>query len=127
MEQNFIPARKLFEEIVSWLNSDLVCGLDHSQLENKLFITGVIEGACRHLIKDRMDITDARWSLKGAEAVLRLRCVCVSGDWTDYWQFHIKQEYQRNHRRWYQNGILLLKSVSQACCSINFTPKQMVI
>jgi hypothetical protein len=35
--------------------------------------TGVIEGACRHLIKDRMDITGARWSLAGAEAVLRLR------------------------------------------------------
>src|SRR5262249_2661501 len=35
--------------------------------------TGVIEGACRYLVKDRMDRTGARWSLKGAEAVLRLR------------------------------------------------------
>lgn len=35
--------------------------------------TGVIEGACRHLVKDRMDITGARWGLHGAEAVLRLR------------------------------------------------------
>ena len=35
--------------------------------------TGVIEGACRHLIKDRMDITGARWSLSGAEAILKLR------------------------------------------------------
>jgi hypothetical protein len=40
VEQNFTPARQLFEEIVSWLNSDLVCGLEHSQLENKLFING---------------------------------------------------------------------------------------
>jgi hypothetical protein len=39
--------------------------------------TGVIEGACRYLIKDRMDITGARWSLKGAEAVLRLRSLQV--------------------------------------------------
>ena len=31
--------------------------------------TGVIEGACRHLIKDRMDITGARWTMRGAEAV----------------------------------------------------------
>ncbi len=38
--------------------------------------TGVIEGACRYLIKDRMDITGARWSLQGAEAVLRLRSLC---------------------------------------------------
>jgi hypothetical protein len=37
--------------------------------------TGVIEGACRHLVKDRMDITGARWGLDGAEAVLRLRAL----------------------------------------------------
>ena len=35
--------------------------------------TGVIEGACRHLVKDRMDITGARWGLPGAEAILTLR------------------------------------------------------
>jgi len=35
--------------------------------------TGVIEGACRHLVKDRMDITGARWGLDGAEAILKLR------------------------------------------------------
>jgi hypothetical protein len=35
--------------------------------------TGIIEGACRHLVKDRMDLTGARWSLEGAEAVLHLR------------------------------------------------------
>ena len=37
--------------------------------------TGVIEGACRHLIGDRLDITGARWGLQGAEAVLTLRAV----------------------------------------------------
>jgi len=37
--------------------------------------TGVIEGACRYVVKDRMDRTGARWSLTGAEAVLRLRAV----------------------------------------------------
>jgi len=46
--------------------------------------TGVIEGACRHLIKDRMDITGARWSLSGAEAVLKLRSVRSSGDFDEY-------------------------------------------
>ena len=44
--------------------------------------TGVIEGACRHLVKDRMDITDARWGLPGAEAVLLLRAVISNGDST---------------------------------------------
>src|SRR5260370_37046565 len=42
--------------------------------------TGVIEGACRYLVKDRMDRGGARWTLAGAEAVLRLRALRASGD-----------------------------------------------
>ena len=59
--------------------------------------TGVIEGACRHLINDRLDITGARWSLKGAEAVLKLRSLKSSGDFDDYWSFHKEQEKLRNY------------------------------
>lgn len=59
--------------------------------------TGVIEGACRHLIKDRMDLTGARWRLKSAEAVLRIRSLRSSRDFEEYWAFHRAQEYQRNH------------------------------
>jgi hypothetical protein len=59
--------------------------------------TGVIEGACRYLVKDRMDRTGARWSLTGAEAVLRLRAVRASGDFDAYWQFHLAREKERNH------------------------------
>ena len=59
--------------------------------------TGVIEGACRHLIKDRMDITGARWSLSGAEAIMKLRSLKSSGDFENYWQFHENQEYLRNY------------------------------
>jgi hypothetical protein len=66
--------------------------------------TGVIEGACRHLIKDRMDITGARWSLAGAEAVLRLRALRSSGDFDAYWRFHEQQEYLRNHAARYAEG-----------------------
>lgn len=68
--------------------------------------TGVIEGACRHLIKDRMDITGARWSLKGAEAVLRIRSLRSSGDWEEYWLFHERQELKRNHIDRYAEGTL---------------------
>jgi hypothetical protein len=63
--------------------------------------TGVIEGACRYVVKDRMDITGARWSLKGAEAVLKLRSLVASGDFDEYWEFHLQQEYQRNHAKHY--------------------------
>jgi Uncharacterised protein family (UPF0236) len=66
--------------------------------------TGVIEGACRHLVKDRMELTGARWSLAGAEAVLRLRALRSSADFDDYWRFHEAQEYQRNHAALYAAG-----------------------
>jgi hypothetical protein len=59
--------------------------------------TGVIEGACRHLVKDRMEITGARWSLDGAEAVLQLRSLHASGDLADYMAFHRRQERERNY------------------------------
>lgn len=68
--------------------------------------TGVIEGACRHLVKDRMEVTGARWSLTGAEAVLRLRALRSSHDFDEYWTFHEAQEYERNHRALYADGIV---------------------
>jgi len=51
---------------------------------------GVIKGACRHLINDRLDITGARWSLKGVEVILKLRSLKSSGDFKDYWSVHKK-------------------------------------
>ncbi len=66
--------------------------------------TGVIEGACRHLVKDRMDLTGARWRLTGAEAVLRLRALRASGDFDEYWHFHESREYERNHAALYSGG-----------------------
>jgi len=68
--------------------------------------TGVIEGACRHLIKDRLDITGARWSVPGAEAVLRLRSLRSSGDFEEYWNFHLRQEWERNHLSRYPETVL---------------------
>ena len=59
--------------------------------------TGVIEGACRHLINDRMEITGARWSLDGAEAILKLRSLRSSGDFDDYWRVHLEAERHRTH------------------------------
>ena len=59
--------------------------------------TGVIEGACRHLVKDRMDLTGARWTLDGAEAVLFMRSVYASGDFEQYMDFHQREERLRNY------------------------------
>ena len=74
--------------------------------------SGVIEGACRHLVKDRMERTGARWSLQGAEAVLRLRAVYVNGDFEEYWRFHLRSEWERNHAR--LHGAVLLQGPRNA-------------
>jgi hypothetical protein len=68
--------------------------------------TGVIEGACRHLVKDRLDITGARWGLDGAEAVLKLRAIRSNDDFPSYWAHHLAQERRRVHEVRYANGVI---------------------
>ena len=69
--------------------------------------TGIIEGACRHLVKDRMDITGARWGLEGAEAVLKLRAITANGDLDAYRRFHLRREHERIHHAKYQDSQVL--------------------
>jgi hypothetical protein len=68
--------------------------------------SGVIEGACRYLVRDRMERTGARWRLVGAEAVLKIRALKASGDFDEYWAFHEAREYERNHARHYAGGAV---------------------
>jgi Uncharacterised protein family (UPF0236) len=70
--------------------------------------TGVIEGACRHLIGDRLDITGSRWGVEGAEAILRLRAVIDNGDFEAYWAFHLRREHYRVHQARCQDGYDLI-------------------
>jgi len=67
--------------------------------------TGVIEGACRHLIRRRLDIGGARWTTAGAEAILLLRATVLSGDFDDYWTFHERQSFRRTHESKYSGRI----------------------
>ena len=68
--------------------------------------TGVIQGACRHLIKDRMDLTGARWALPSTEAILKLRALLSNDDFDDYWDYHLTQEKHRIHEANYQNRVI---------------------
>jgi hypothetical protein len=52
--------------------------------------TGVIEGACRHLVKDRMERTGMRWTLEGARSMLNLRAAFQSDHWKTFHQQRIK-------------------------------------
>jgi len=59
--------------------------------------TGVIEGACRHLVNDRVEITGVRWALAGVEAVLKLRSLRSSRELDEYWKYHKTRALERNH------------------------------
>lgn len=68
--------------------------------------TGVVEGACRHLIARRMDVSGAPWSLAGAEAIVKLRALWMTGDFEQYWQYHLNREKERNHIARYLDGVI---------------------
>jgi hypothetical protein len=57
--------------------------------------TGVIEGACRHVIKDRMERAGMRWKIPGAEAMLELRTIDTNGDWNAFQKYRIDSENER--------------------------------
>ena len=78
-------------------NNQLRLRYDLALTQGLPIATGVIEGACRHLVKDRMDITGARWGLERAEAILKLRSLKISGDLAAYLAFHFAQEHKRNY------------------------------
>src|SRR2546430_15401366 len=57
--------------------------------------SGSVEGACKNLVKDRMERSGMRWTLPMAEAVLRLRAVYLSEHFEQYWPFHVRSEERR--------------------------------
>lgn len=61
--------------------------------------TGVVEGACGHLVKDRMERSGMRWTRAGAQAILDLRAVRTNDDWDDYWTFHRQCQHQQLYGR----------------------------
>jgi len=67
--------------------------------------SGVAEGACRHLVKDRMELTGMRWRVPGAQAILDLRAVYVNGDWGDFQTYRAEQQ----RAQLYPNRLELLQ------------------
>jgi hypothetical protein len=62
----------------------LVCGYP--------IASGVIEGACRHIVKDRLERTGMNWTIPGAEAMLELRCIHLTDEWDAFVEFRIVRE-----------------------------------
>lgn len=100
-------SRKGINDAVGYLkNKAAYLRYDTALTEGFPIATGIIEGACRHLVKDRLDITGARWGLSGAEAVLKLRALRSNGDFDTYWAWHETQEFTRNHQARYRDTLI---------------------
>jgi hypothetical protein len=61
--------------------------------------SGVAEGACRHLVKDRLERAGMRWIPDGAQAMLDLRATYLNGEWESFWSYHVEQEDERLYRK----------------------------
>lgn len=70
--------------------------------------SGVVEGACKNLVKDRMEQSGMRWTIAGAEAVLGMRSIQINGMTNDYWQYHMAQEKQRLYGNFIESGTMEL-------------------
>lgn len=57
--------------------------------------SGSVEGACKNLIKDRMERSGMRWTKKMAEAMVKMRALYLSGDFDEYWNYHIEQDQKK--------------------------------
>jgi len=57
--------------------------------------SGSVEGACKNLVKDRMERSGMRWTLPMAEAVLQLRAVYLSEHFDEYWRYHVDEDQKR--------------------------------
>jgi hypothetical protein len=61
--------------------------------------SGVAEGACRHLVKDRMEQTGMRWTVEGAQAMLHVRALYLNDQWEEFLTFRVEQEQARLYER----------------------------
>jgi hypothetical protein len=61
--------------------------------------SGVAEGACRHLVKDRMEQTGMRWTMEGAQAMLHVRALYLNDQWEEFLEHRVEQEQTRLYKR----------------------------
>ena len=72
--------------------------------------TGVVEGTCGSLVKDRMEQSGMRWSINGAQAVLAQRAVVKNGDWKDFFTYYIDAERDRLYPTVYERAAAYQKA-----------------
>src|SRR5499433_3893917 len=95
------PKRKTLNAVANYLYRNRARMRYDEYLANGWPIaSGTVEGACKNLIKDRMERSGMRWTEQMAEALVQLRAIYLSGDSDAYWEFHIEQDQRRLYPAW---------------------------
>lgn len=96
-------AGKVFRQVANYFRRNLPY-MDYAEYLRQGWPigTGVIEGVCRHLVKDRMELSGMRWTVEGAGDLLALRAVNENGDWEEY---HMYRRIQR-HKKLYHKPLI---------------------
>ena len=90
------PKRETVDKVAKYLRRNRHLMKYEGYMKKGLPIaSGCVEGACKNLIKDRMERSGMRWSLSGGDAMIRLRSLYLSDDLDDYWDFHLAEESRR--------------------------------
>jgi len=84
--------RETFSKVITYLkNHKEYMKYDLYFFEGYPIGSGVVESACSHVVKNRMELSGARWGISGSESILKLRSVAKSKDWDKYWDFFTEQ------------------------------------
>ena len=99
------PKRKVVRSAVEYLANNR----EHMRYDEYLAAgypigSGVAEGACRHLVKDRMEQTGMRWTVEGAQAMLYVRALYLNDQWEEFLEFRAEQEQTRLYRQLRHSG-----------------------
>jgi hypothetical protein len=93
------PKRKVIESAVEYLaNNKEHMRYDEYLAKGYPIGSGVAEGACRHLVKDRLEQTGMRWTVEGAQAMLHVRALYLNGQWGEFLEYRVEQEQTRLYK-----------------------------
>src|SRR4051794_27744475 len=88
--------RKTLESVITYLENNRA----HMRYDEYIAAgypigSGVAEGACRHLVKDRMEQSGMRWTVSGAQAMLHVRATYLNDQWDEFIEDRIVREQTR--------------------------------
>ena len=79
-------AQKSLRKELGYFENNASC-MRYAQYREKDFFvgSGVVEAGCRTVIGERLKQSGMRWSVRGANAIIALRCCIISGRFEDFW------------------------------------------